>query len=349
MRSLFSKPGDPAGITFMIRGEPGSGKTRFALGAKRITKLPVAYIGTDRGAKFYKDDPEVGGFLQVETRDAKTIDNAIAELAQDDGDSFGAVAVDTVTDMWTAEQKEFEKEKKGKDGKPVKYIPINSWRPMREGHENKLRKLQALPLHVFLICEEKPIYEKIGGGADGEGAELREVGSKEDADKKDSYVCDVRLRFFVDRSNPEQAVFCAEVLKDRTGTFTMGEIVDNPRVEMWVKGRATKQPKPAPPVENGEVAQGAGKSVNGAAAVKGEITTEKSPDDDPKFIADEMIERVGKIKNQFEARNWKKKHKAEIDALWNLDTAQHGRVIASMKAKAEELGIGEGAAAGGST
>lgn len=243
MSSLFKKPEAPAGVTFMLRGEPGSGKTRFALGAKRVTKKTVAYIGTDRGAKFYAKDPEIGGFLHLDSRDPDEITKAIAELAEDNGETYGAVVLDTVTDLWAAEQRKAEKSKKGKDGKDVVYIPINGWRPLREGHEQKLRDLQALPLHVFLICEEKPIYEKVGGNGDSEAAELKEVGSKEDADKKDSYVSDVRLRFFVDRSKTEP-VFCAEVLKDRTGTFPMGAIVESPNVEAWVQSAVAAKEKP---------------------------------------------------------------------------------------------------------
>lgn len=312
MSSLFKKPEDPAGITFMLRGDAGTGKTRFALGVKRVTQLPCAYIGTDRGTKFYKDDPEVGGFLAVETRDAKVIDAAIDELADDWGKTFGAAVVDTITDLWSAEQKLFTKKKTKKktDGtvEETEYIPINSWRPMREGHEAKLRRLQSLPLHTFLICEEKAVYQRNGTG---EEAELVEVGSREDADKKDSYVSDVRLRFFI-----LEGRFYAEVLKDRTGTFPMGEVIENPRVEMWIKGKArqTTRPErtaaPAPAVSNGEVASGAAKSANGAL-----------PSADAEFkeasmrAAKKLTDRIATIKNVFEFNNWVKKHKKEIEDL----------------------------------
>lgn len=324
--SLFKKPGDPAGITFMIRGEPGSGKTWFGLGLKRVTGLPVAYIGLDRGAKFYKDHPEVGGFLAVESRDADTIESAIKELVEDDGRSYGAVVLDTVTDLWNAEQKKYEK--KGKDGNV--FIPMRAWRPLREGHEQKLRDIQALPIHVVLICEEKAIYEKRGSG---EQVELVEVGSKEDADKKDAYICDVRLRFYI-----IDGVRYAEVLKDRTGTYAAGDVVKEPRPEMWVKGKAARAAKPA----------------QMAAPVDGEVAKDKPAEPrnvadpaDPKTIANGMVERIARIANKFEAKNWSKKHREEIAALKELDAEQHERVIAAMQEKAEELGLsGEGAAGG---
>src|SRR5438105_196955 len=104
LMSLFKKPDDAVGITIMIRGEPGSGKTRFALAAKRASGKTVAYIGNDRGAKFYQADPEIGGFMQVETTDIKVVRKAVEELKKDWGQTYGAAVVDTVTGVWDSEQ-----------------------------------------------------------------------------------------------------------------------------------------------------------------------------------------------------------------------------------------------------
>lgn len=217
--SVFQRPNDPTGITFMVRGEAGSGKTRFALGARRLAGKTVAYVGNDRGARFYRDDPEVGGFLHVEGADVALTDRAIEEVEKDAGWTFGALVLDTVTELWNATQGKYERP----DKHGVLGVPLRAWRPLRAEHEARLRRIQALPMLVFLICEEKIIYEK-------DGDELKEVGSREDADKKDSYVSDVRLRFFTKAKK-----FYCEVLKDRTGTFEMGHIVENPRIEMWAK------------------------------------------------------------------------------------------------------------------
>lgn len=317
--SLFKKPDDPAGITFMVRGDAGTGKTRFALGVKRVTNLPCAYIGTDRGAQFYKDDPEVGGFLQVETRDPKVIESAIKELREDWGKTFGAVVVDTITDLWTAEQKTFEKVKRKGDSE-IKFIPIGSWRPMREAHEQKLRDLQELPVHTFLICEEKPVYERSGSGED---AELKEVGSREDSDKKDSYVSDVRLRFYTERGR-----FYAEVLKDRTGTFPMGEVVEDPRVEMWIKGRARQTVKPAAPAK----------------------AAEPSADDLAAFdaMASQFIDYVRAIKAKTHWANWRKKHADDLARLWALmpDGDLKAELVEVCKEKKAQFENGKGAEEG---
>ncbi|HVO29210.1 MAG TPA: hypothetical protein VMV18_00665 [bacterium] len=52
--TLFRTPERPASLTFMLRGEPGTGKTRFALGLTRhaARKKPVAVIGAARGVSF---------------------------------------------------------------------------------------------------------------------------------------------------------------------------------------------------------------------------------------------------------------------------------------------------------
>jgi hypothetical protein len=302
--SLFKQPESAVGITFMIMGPPGSGKTRFALGAKRVVGR-VAYVGTDRGAKFYKDDPEVNGFLQVESRDIDVIRSAIDELTASQANGFGAVVIDTVTDLWEGEQSKFLiQTKKG----PM--IPLRSWKPLRDGHEKLLRSLQALPVHVFLICEEKPIYVRVGGEEDGDHVELKEIGSREDADKKDSYVSDVRLRFFIDK----KTFFC-EVLKDRTGTFPMGKVIENPRPEMWLKGAPAAQTS-AP----ADASQGA-----------------MDPDKQRKAaeeLAAKLMARMDTIKNKHEFASWKKKHTKE---MVGLPTDLKEQVFAKGKETAERI------------
>src|SRR2546428_6233345 len=111
---------------------------------------------------------------------------------------------------------------------------MRAWRAVRDEHERRLRILQSLPLHVVLISEERPIYERVG-------EELREVGTREDTDKKDGYLADVRLRFFAKDGRPY-----AEVLKDRTGRFAMGAVVEDPSAELWL-GPSTSTTVPAPP------------------------------------------------------------------------------------------------------
>ena len=80
--SLFRKPEESGNICTMLRGEAGSGKTRFALASSKTVGKKVAYIGNDRGAKFYRAEFD---FEQVETSDIKTVREAVAELGAAEG------------------------------------------------------------------------------------------------------------------------------------------------------------------------------------------------------------------------------------------------------------------------
>ena len=204
------------GITFLVRGEPGSGKTRFALGLGRISQKRVAWFGRDRVFLFTPEDPALGGFVQKHDESASAFDRALGALERSPA-RCGGVVIDTITDLWHAEQRDFEII--AKTG--AKVITPHGWRSVSEAHEGRLRRLQKLPCHVVLIAEEKPVYEYVND-------ERREIGTREDTDKKDSYLADVRLRLFASGGK-----FFAEVLKDRTGRFLAGYIVENPSLEMW--------------------------------------------------------------------------------------------------------------------
>ena len=130
--SVFHPPEKPLGLTFMLRGEPGTGKLRFALGIPRLAKTrgkakPVAVIGTDRSANFYASDPAIGPFVLVEAKTLAEIDAAIAEVKRRKR-SFSGVIIDSVTDWWNAQLEAHEVVTK--DGGRV--VPPRAWRVLRE-------------------------------------------------------------------------------------------------------------------------------------------------------------------------------------------------------------------------
>jgi len=217
--SLFRTPEKPGSVTFMLRGGPDVDLLRFALGlAPRGRKAkPLAVIGTDRSPNFYAGDKTIGSFVLVEAKTLAEIEASIAEVRRRKR-SFSGVVINSVTDWWNAQLEAHEVVTK--DGGRV--VPPRAWRVLREEREQQIRALQSLPFPVVLICEERPVFERTE-------AELREVGTREDTDKKEAYLSDVRLRLF-SRAGTE----CAEVLKDRTGRFPMGAIVEKPAISMWL-------------------------------------------------------------------------------------------------------------------
>lgn len=227
--SLSRRLPDPNGITFLVRGWRGSGRTAFALALARLTPKRILVIGEDRGIAALMNPPPSSPIDYRPIRDVSSIDAALAEL-EDHRDEFGGVVVDTVTDWWTAEKR---KHHVFDDA-----ITIRDWRVIKDEHECRLRILQSLGLPVVLLADERPFWD-LRGAIES----LSIVGSREDTEKNDANLADVRLRFF--RRGGRR---CVEVLKDRTGRFAMGAVVKDPTLEAWIPsafttalGRKTKR------------------------------------------------------------------------------------------------------------
>lgn len=216
MKSPFRTPARSEGLLFLVRGEPGAGRTRFALGLARGATKPIAILGNDRGARSYARQAGATDTVYVPLEDTAMLDRALAELEDHTG-NYGGVIIDSITDWWKAEQKKHETEHDGH-----RTIAMRAWRTIREEHEDRLRILLSLGLHVILLAEERPIFERHGDA-------LVEVGSREDTDRKDAYLADVRLRLFTRGGRT-----FAEVLKDRTGRYAMGAVVEDPCADLWI-------------------------------------------------------------------------------------------------------------------
>lgn len=303
--SVFEKPSKPTHLTFLLRGESGTGKTRFALGltaaAAATKKKPVAVIGSDRGARFYADANGIGPFVHVEAATLAEFDAALKEVRRRKR-SFSGVIVDSVTDWWNLEQKAHEVETK--DGGRV--VPPRAWRTIREEREEKFRLLQSLPMHVILVAEERPIFER-------DGAELREIGTREDTDKRDPYLADVRLRFF-----QKDGRVHAEVLKDRTGRYAMGTILRDPTIDLWL----------AP--ESAQAARPAGTQTPLAAAAAAATLEEH---------ARTLLDDIGAIRTADAWRRWRWTNAKTLDGILAAlpDGLTKASLIAMAKAKSAEF------------
>lgn len=218
--SLFSEPEKRATYSFLLQGDAGTGKTLFAMGITRSVQ-PVAIVNPNGGALVYKNKKGVGDFRHITSYDHEEIQKALKALRHP-SHPFKAVIVDMLTDVWNLEQLE-KINAKGE-------IPVHQ----REGL-NLRHKEWIKPLHLqaekgqcwwFFITEEKAIVEKQSDGS------FKEVDYKTEGMKKDPHVCDIHLRFFKDVVDGKR-IFCAEVIKDRSFHFRPGEVIANPRVEMF--------------------------------------------------------------------------------------------------------------------
>lgn len=239
-------------ITFMLHGDAGTGKTFFALASKKWTGKPVAYIGNDDSSDAFLDHPEIGGYHPLETSSLETLEEGIQYMEAGGWNEYGAIVLDTTTEVYRLIQKQYETSKRWDKFKKQwvacdAFIPKNAWRTIKDTHLGFLRRLRRLPIHTFLIAEEKIVFKTVLG-SDGK-EELAEAGTREDSDKKDRYICDVRLRFFKN----EQGKRCAEIFKDRYAHITgfsdepPNNVLVAPHAGLWIKGAAM-----APAAESNE-------------------------------------------------------------------------------------------------
>ena len=213
----------PQGIWHSIwsYGDPGTKKTRFALGAARLGK--VAYIGTESSAEDYTNDSEFPGFgpeNMLEVRTPGEYRQAVAAVIG--GGGYNTVIIDQMTDVYSWELAEVTKERNGQ-----KFVPMASWQPMREKHKEQLRALRDAPLHKIFVSQQKEIRVNVQQPDGTMTSEI--VGAKIDAEKKDGHVVKVVLNHRISKGK-----FIAEVMKDRLGRFKQAEIVNEPTVEMWL-------------------------------------------------------------------------------------------------------------------
>jgi hypothetical protein len=219
-----NKRSDTPWHSIWVFGDPGTRKTRFALGCGRLG--PVAYIGTESGAEDYRNDPEFAphGYDELEVRDLKTYRAAVAAVAA--SSKYQAVVIDTMTDIYAMELAEATKVK----GDGSKYVPIQAWGVMREGHKAALRTLRDAPMHKIYISQQKEIVANVQK-PDGTTS-IETVGFKIDSEKKDGYAVKVVMRM-----SRRGGKFIGEVLKDRVLGSEPGLVVEEPRVEHWLRGK----------------------------------------------------------------------------------------------------------------
>lgn len=197
----------------LIFGPPGSGKTWFGLASKSALEgKRVVYIGNEQGAAFYADIPELAGFDLLETRDLEKVEQAVGELERGNHD-YGVLVLDTITDLHKQRQRRFA----NKDGD----IQIRSWGKIKSQHDDLVRRIINLSMHVIVIAQEKPLYDKSKG-------QLVQTGVAIDSDKKDDYMFDL-----VGHMTLEKNGRYLYIVKDRTRKSKTGSKVKNPEFQMW--------------------------------------------------------------------------------------------------------------------
>ena len=216
---------------FLAFGATGSGKTTFSL------TFPDAFaFDSEQGMNFYLDNPNL---LQVAPTasiyDMQEGIDELEELLNDDSNAVGTVIFDSETKFYqniqdislTVEEKRAKE--KGRDVDDTN-LSVRSWgriKSVSNRLQNMKIDLSSRGVNIVSTAHEAEIKKKVGD-------EYVVVGHKPDTYKNLPFDYDIVLRMIAEEDEASgETKYFAKVLKDRTGTFSKGEKIENPSYEMW--------------------------------------------------------------------------------------------------------------------
>lgn len=219
------------GSKFLFFGEAGSGKTPTGLSFPNI-----ALIDADSGSMFYDlDNVE----LTTGALSYKDLADDLDELEMDDElfDSIGTFVVDSITRLHETLSIAMNKVAENRavnagrdaDAEGLSFREFGKMKTYYEEFYGRMVTYAKSGANLVFIAEQKDKNENKGG-------EIRKVGVMPDAQRGIEYDFDVVVRTFQETRTEGGKTTTqpkGEVLKDRTGTFNVGEIIDKPHYNLW--------------------------------------------------------------------------------------------------------------------
>lgn len=179
---------------------------------------------------------------------------------------------------------------------------MKAWGLIKRKWRSIMARINNLPLNVVAVVHENDIVEQDATG----GSKV--VGQKLDAEKTFERNPDVLIRLgMVDGKR------VARVLKDRTGTFQAGQVVDNPHVGLWAKAIKTGKAEERIALPEEVDAANEAAMATGADRPASEPESEPLPEGLPALLA--AIDAHEPFRAEAHMKNWWKKHAAAIKPL----------------------------------
>jgi hypothetical protein len=193
-------------LKLAVYGGPGSGKTHLAL----TFPNPVV-IDTEGGTDFYRNRPGFGPFRVLKTKDFNQVLEVLTDVETGQL-PCETVVIDSVTILYevlreaAAQAAEQRALRNGKSPDDYTLTP-RDWGKLKLRFQSLMTRLYNLPVHTVLTGWIRDVYE-------GEGDQLKRVGTTFDADKKLAFQPDILLELATVKGK-----YVAFVRKDRTGTW----------------------------------------------------------------------------------------------------------------------------------
>lgn len=207
-----------------VYGPPGSGKTHFAL-----TFPKPAVIDTESGTDFFTNRFD---FQVLKTKKFTEVMSAV-EAVEAGEVPCQTLVIDSFTVINDVLKEAYAKiaqdraASKGRNPDDANLTP-RDWGQLKMKIRTLLTRLYNLPVHTVITGWIKDEFE-------GSDDNLRKVGEAPDVDKKVLYQPDLVIRMHVDKAGLRWGI----VEKDRSGTFQVGERIQNPTfaaVEKMLRG-----------------------------------------------------------------------------------------------------------------
>ena len=295
MRNPFAKPESVARhIKIAVTGKPGTGKTVFGLAAQSHGLGKVAVVSNEAGDVHYIKHEKWGGFDRLPTQKIEQLEEAINYIESSPGE-YGTFVIDTVTGVYESLVSAAAKA----DGS----VNVKSWGLIKRRWRSIMARINNLPANIVAVVHENDISE-----TDDKTGKTTIVGQKLDAEKTFERNPDVLIRLGVMNGRR-----FARIIKDRTGTFQAGEVVEEPHIGMWAK--AIKEGKHEARISTPEEVDADNEAAlgRGTAPAAQPVTEASVP---VASVESRLLSDCASGWSDWEAkRAWSKEHKAEKDSL----------------------------------
>lgn len=231
---LFRKPAEnKAGVKFLVYGKTGSGKSLFGLSFPKSVAIDTEngltlYEGTERGKNLI-------GILNTQSH--KDVEDAFDEVSDIiDDEDIQTVIIDSITKVREHVIEvvtNIDEKRARRDGKSVEEAntSMRSWGRIKHNMQklqNKMIDLTSKGVNVVYTSQAKDIKEK-------QGDQFVTVGQEMDTQKGTDYDFDVIIYMFKETSGDGKTVFKGRIEKDRSETYPVGTVIENPTYDNWKK------------------------------------------------------------------------------------------------------------------
>ena len=220
-------------MKILIYGEPGSGKTVFALSFPKSIVVDSEdgyswYEGTERTRN-------VVGILDSQSYD--DLENLMDELDDANDEEFSSLVIDSETKVYENIKEALqnvEETRAARKGRDVLDANLSMRSYGKIGQlsgrlQNAKLRLASQGINIISVAQAADEMEDAGNG------QRVKVGEKPNMDKRARFDYDVVIRLFTKDNK-----YYGEIEKDRLEVFERGDIVENPSYQNWARRLESK-------------------------------------------------------------------------------------------------------------